>query len=98
MESSHELSAPKVLRDGQTSKASKSAADRGVAVCGQVRNGKVTELTAFCDSAMSWRFRMPEKVAKKTKFADELSLSKTDANGLVTVYCKLAKGATGLVK
>ena len=76
----------------------KLLADNSVAVSGEVRNGKVTALTAFSESAMSWRFRMPEKLAKKTKFADEVSLSKADANGLITVYCRLAKGATGLVK
>jgi len=73
-------------------------AHNGVAVSGEVSNGKIVELTAFSESTISWSFRMPEKLAKNIEFADGLSPSKTDENGLITIYCKLQKGVTRLVK
>jgi hypothetical protein len=46
---------------------------------------------------MTWRFRIPQRLASTAQFAPEVTASAPDALGLVTVDCALMEGITRLV-
>ncbi|HUW10072.1 MAG TPA: hypothetical protein VM537_10105, partial [Anaerolineae bacterium] len=72
-------------------------ASHGVVFSGEVKNEALVSLVARSDRSMAYRFRIPQQVAADTSFRPGLTLSKPDEQGLVTVHCSLARGATRLV-
>jgi hypothetical protein len=73
-------------------------ASHGVAVSGQVRDGKLVSLTTQSDREMGWHFRIPRRFAETAQFASGVTVSEPDAFSLVTVECALTEGVTRLVQ
>lgn len=74
-------------------------ATHGVAISGQISEGKIVSLTAHSAHPIAWSFRIPERVASTVQFVSDVKVAKKpDDQKLITVECKLKKGITQLVK
>lgn len=73
------------------------AATYGVTVASQIKNGQPVELTLTSPQDMQWRFRMPQKLFEKLKFAKELRVHPPDKLGYVLAECDLQQGINGLI-
>ncbi|MBL7697296.1 MAG: hypothetical protein JNK79_04030 [Chitinophagaceae bacterium] len=71
-------------------------ASQGVSVSGNVKDGKVTALTAYSDSEKKWVCAVPQSVAKNLKFSGIVS-SRTEGK-MVKLICKLNKGDNQLIQ
>jgi hypothetical protein len=72
-------------------------ASHSVRVSGEVRHGKLVNLSVDAPVTLDWQFRIPARWAEMAQFTSGIRTTRPDENGLVRVECVLAKGVTRLI-